>query len=212
MFRHDGCHLVLKTYYRGGVPGRFVRESYLYTGIENTRMWREFHLLSRLSAMGLPVPRPAGARCVLMSPFVYRGELIMEEIRDSRTLLDVLRLRPLSDDCWRRIGAMIADFHRHGVYHHDLNASNILLSTEGGMHLIDFDKCEIRKTRKGRREGWQIANLDRLKRSLLKHVDRFSSLHFDGRSWDVLIDGYKGIRSHLGEAALDSSIIVKSSR
>ncbi len=197
-FQHQGRHLVLKTYHRGGLPGRFIRESYLYTGVEKTRMWQEHHLLHRLHGMGLPVPRPVAARCVLITPFIYRGELMIEEIRDSRTLVEVIRHEPLPEEAWSRIGALIADFHQQGVYHGDLNASNILLSEDGGMHLIDFDKCGIRASQPPGSNGWPAANLNRLKRSLQKYADRIKTLHFTDKDWQGLISGYTHARNGIG--------------
>ncbi len=202
MFRHENRRLVLKTYQRGGVPGRFVRDSYFYTGIEKTRMWQEFHLLQTLHAMGLPVPRPVAARCVLTTPFTYRGELVMEEIAGCRTLVDVLNDQPLAPETWRSIGKQIAEFHHHGIYHGDLNASNILLSQDGSVHLVDFDKSAIRSRYCGQTHGWQSANLARLLRSLQKFARRFGCMNFTSEGWQGLMIGYRKARQRLGETAL----------
>jgi len=202
MFQYRNHQLVLKTYHRGGVPGRFVRESYFYTGVENTRMWQEFHLLQTLHRMGLPVPRPVAARCVLMTPLTYRGELMMEEIPEARTLVDVICTEQLSEEDWSRIGMLIAEFHHHGVCHGDLNASNILLSKDRRLYLIDFDRSDIRGSKSPNPTSWQSANLKRLKRSLQKCARKLGSLHFTGKSWQDLLDGYSKARQRLGQTAL----------
>lgn len=200
-FQHQNQPLILKTYKRGGLPGCFIRESYFYNGIENTRMWQEFRLLQALHRLGLPVPRPVAARCVMMTPLTYRGELIMEEIAESKTLVDVLAEQPLSPEAWSRIGRLIAEFHHHGVYHGDLNASNILLSKDGSLYLIDFDKSAIRNSCPVQAKDWQASNLWRLQRSLLKFARRLESLHFNNDGWQVLMQGYIKARQRLGETA-----------
>jgi 3-deoxy-D-manno-octulosonic acid kinase len=190
VFQHHGHDLVLKTYHRGGMPGRFIKESYLYTGVEKTRMWREFHLLRKLHAMGLPVPRPIAARCELLTPFIYRGQLIMEKVAGSNTLAELISEDTLDDDTWKRIGEVIAEFHNQGLCHSDLNASNILLSEDERIYLIDFDKCELRKNQDSGLCRWTGANLKRLLRSLKKFSAQAESFHFSQHNWQKLKDGY----------------------
>ena len=208
MFNYMGQDLVLKTYHRGGLPGRFVRESYFYTGVHKTRMWQEFHMLVKLHAMGMPVPRPVAARCELHSPFVYRGQLLMEQISDATTLADVIRSTPLSDHTWSRIGHTIARFHEQGICHNDLNASNILLTRDESIYLIDFDKCCAHPTtdEEANQRHWFEANLRRLKRSLLKHADKYRPFHFDNRKWHHLRRGYDSFYRRLMQGALSLSV------
>lgn len=205
MFNYMGKDLVLKTYHRGGLPGRFVRESYFYSGVHKTRMWQEFHMLVRLHAMGMPVPRPVAARCELHSPFIYRGQLLMEQISGATTLADLIRNTSLPDDTWSRIGDTIARFHQQGICHNDLNASNILLTSDESIYLIDFDKCFADPASAGKTNGWPHwfeANLRRLKRSLIKHADKFQPFHFDNHKWQQLRRGYDNCRNHLVQCAL----------
>jgi 3-deoxy-D-manno-octulosonic acid kinase len=56
-----GGEFVLRHYLRGGLPGRLIRDAYLWTGERQTRAFAEWYLLSKLVRMGLPVPRPAAA-------------------------------------------------------------------------------------------------------------------------------------------------------
>lgn len=157
--------LVLRSYRRGGLIGRWVRRHYLWTGESRTRCFREFHLLQRLAELGLPVPAVVAAGYVRHG-VGYRAELLMRAIPDSRPLaqylagLDVAQSRALAAD----LGRLIARFHQHGVYHADLNAFNVMVDGQGKLWLIDFDRGELR------RPGvtWQHANLQRLHRSLLK--------------------------------------------
>ncbi len=59
---------------------------------------------------------------------------------------------------------MLADFHRAGLDHADLNAHNILFDAQGRGWMIDLDQSQLRipATR------WRNANLQRLLRSLRK--------------------------------------------
>lgn len=61
------------------------------------------------------------------------------------------------------VGALVARFHRAGIWHADLNAHNVLV-TPDGLYLIDFDRGRLRTPA----TAWQQANLQRLRRSLLK--------------------------------------------
>jgi len=179
--------LVLKTYFRGGLPGRFIRKTYFYCGLERTRMWREFSLLLAMRERGLPVPSPLAARCQVRSLLTYSGDLMMHRINNSQTLAATIAKESLPITNWTRIGEIIADFHRHRVCHKDLNATNILLSEDDSIHLIDFDKCSLLSSSPGK---WAQDNLSRLRRSLNKHVEHKGLVHFDEKHWEALITGY----------------------
>jgi 3-deoxy-D-manno-octulosonic acid kinase len=54
----DGEHeFVLRHYIRGGLPGRLIRDSYIWLGERQTRSFAEWYLLAKLQSLGLPVPR-----------------------------------------------------------------------------------------------------------------------------------------------------------
>lgn len=185
-FSHADTDLVLKHYRRGGFVARFIRESYLYPGLERTRMWREFRLLDRLREWELPVPVPVAARCKRTSLLAYRGALITRNIPDTSTLGETLTHASLANETWANIGRTVADFHHHNIYHADLNANNILLDRAGTIHLIDFDKSAIRR----HNNAWKQANLDRLLRSLHKLQASRELFHFTPDHWQALLDGY----------------------
>ena len=48
---------VLREYLRGGWPGRFIRDRYVFTGWSRSRPVAEFNILVELHRLGLPVPR-----------------------------------------------------------------------------------------------------------------------------------------------------------
>lgn len=188
MFRFQGLDLVLKRYHRGGVIGRLVEHSYLFRRLEETRMWREFRLLARMYAMGLPVPRPVAAYCEKLSALTCGGELISEKIPGARSLTEILCESELPDSLWRRVGETIRTFHERQVYHADLNASNILLNSSDKVFLVDFDKSEIR-AQLGKEAA--EANLQRLHRSLCKLRGKHSRFHFSEENWSALEAGYR---------------------
>lgn len=188
MFAYRGRELVFKQYHRGGLAGRLVEKSYLYSRLPNTRVWREFNMLRAMRELGLPVPRPVAARCVSVPPLAYRGALITERIPDSRTLTEILCERPLDNETWAKLGALIARFHHKNVYHADLNASNILLTGSGDFYLIDFDKGVIRRSLSRQDAN---ANVARLRRSLCKLQKRCPEFHFAEDNWQALVRAYR---------------------
>nr|WP_010131769.1 3-deoxy-D-manno-octulosonic acid kinase [Microbulbifer agarilyticus] len=208
MFSHAGHDLVFKQYHRGGLAGRVVEKSYLYSRLHNTRVWREFHMLREMRDLGLPVPRPVAARCVSVPPLAYRGALITERVPDSATLAQVLCKAPMEASLWQALGQQIAHFHQQNVYHADLNAHNILLSgADGGgdgsgdgkkprWYLIDFDKGAIRSPLSRQdAEG----NVARLRRSLDKELGRLPGFQFREQDWQALQDAYRTARAEQGQ-------------
>ncbi len=177
-----GSAWVLRHYRRGGLFGRVVTDSYLFTGAERTRAFREWRLLADLVALGLPAPRPVAARFRRTGP-VYRADLVTELIPDCRPLSALLCDASIGVD-WEAIGATIRDFHDAGVDHADLNAHNVLVDDDGRVFLVDFDR--------GRRRSpgsWRQANLSRLRRSLDK-LARQRGEPADETAWRRLLAGY----------------------
>ena len=86
---------------------------------------------------------------------------------------------------WRRIGATIRSFHDKAVFHQDLNAMNILISSET-CYLIDFDRGRIMAG-----EWWKLWTLKRLKGSLNKLYAINDPFYYEPLHWDFLLDGYR---------------------
>ena len=194
-FRHGDLDMVLTSYFRGGLPGRFIRDAYFYTGLERTRMWREFRLLLAMGELGLPVPVPLAARCQMLTPLSYRGDLIMQQIKGVRNLAEVAATGSLTEDTWRQIGEVLAQFHNNRVFHRDLNASNILIAGDNRVYLVDFDKCYFKGGVAGRNRDWAAGNLKRLQQSLHKLADRVRHFKFDKPGWKALLRGYENTAS-----------------
>ena len=153
---------VLRQYLRGGMAARVSRDRYLWRDANRVRSFEEYRLLRELLRRKLPVPQPVAA-CYLRSRFTYRAWIIIERLTEVRSFAEVASSEG-EDAPWERIGELIARFHREGVNHADLNATNILIDASGKDWLIDFDRGRIQIPE----TAWRARNLQRLQRSLLK--------------------------------------------
>jgi 3-deoxy-D-manno-octulosonic acid kinase len=176
---------VLRHYHRGGLIAKFNRDRYLWTGAANTRSFAEFRLLTHIASLGLPAPQPVAARYRRHGLF-YWADLITRRIDGARTLAQVLADDQLDPDMARETGALVARFHREGIWHADLNAHNVLVTSEA-LYLIDFDRGALRPPA----EGWRLANLARLHRSLAKLGAHIHIPHFQSAIWGSLVYGYE---------------------
>jgi len=184
----QGRECVLRHYHRGGMIARLLNDRYWWSGLYRTRAWQEWFLLGQLRKRELPVPTVVAARVCKQGLF-YRADIIMERIPRSYSLAHILASQSLSDVLWKKIGVTLRRFHQRGVYHADLNAHNILLDDAGTVHLIDFDKGEIRRIRR----AWQLDNLQRFRRSLEKLARQNNRFHFTENVWQSMMAGYTQI-------------------
>ena len=188
----SGMSLVLRAYQRGGLVAKFNRESYLGFSVESSRAFKEWRLLQWMSELGLPVPRPVAASVcrwpVSFSP-LYRAHILLERINNVVTLDQLLTRQAAGEQLWKAIGRCIRKFHDVGVYHDDLNASNILLAEDQSVYLIDFDKGERRGSEPSDAQ-WKQNNLARLQRSLLKQQAKHPQYFYFEKGWQDLLFGY----------------------
>lgn len=175
---------VLRHYQRGGLVARFNRDKYLWLGAARTRAFAEFRLLAALVDADLPVPSPIAA-AYRREGIGYRADLLMRRIPDSEGLAVRIRSQRVDAQLAQAVGATLARFHGHGVWHADLNAHNILVDGAGKVWLIDFDRGRMRRPSL----SWQRANLLRLRRSFDKLGAR--RMHdFDVRFWHPMLAAY----------------------
>ena len=177
---------VLRHYRRGGFVAHLTEDSYYWTGINQTRAWREWHLLRSMQEKNLPVPHPLAAH-VKRRGFFYTADIITQQIPATHSLATVLDKTEISDELWRHLGKTIRQFHQQGIYHADLNAHNILIDECENIYLIDFDKGEQRTVS----PAWQQANIDRLQRSLQKLKQQNpNGFHFSLHHWGAMLQAY----------------------
>jgi len=163
----DGTRVVVRLYRRGGLIARFVHATYV--GFR-PRPLRELVVTDEARRRGVPVAEVLAAR--VDGALVYRGALVTAELPAAVTLVDALRSAP---DASARsalaaaAGRAVAALHQAGVFHADLNLTNILVrqGTGGGdVALVDFDRARV--GRSPLRIGARRRNLRRLARSLAK--------------------------------------------
>ena len=105
----------------------------------------------------------------------------------AETLADRLAVAGIGRELAEEVGALVARFHREGVWHADLNAHNVLIAP-GGLYLIDFDRGRLRDVA----EGWRLANLQRLRRSMLKlGAAEAGEDAFEREVWPAVMRGYE---------------------
>ncbi|WP_251358827.1 3-deoxy-D-manno-octulosonic acid kinase [Kangiella sp. TOML190] len=185
LFSHLNKGYVLRHYRRGGLVGKVIEKSYLFNGIQVTRAYRELKLLKALRKKKLPVPKPVAA-FVRVENLRYQAAIVIRLIKNAQDLFHYLRQKPLSEDQWQQVGAMIKQFHEQGLDHADLNIHNIMLNAKGKFWLIDFDKSELIRPNHPRLGK----NLQRLLRSLRKEKEKHPDFQWQESDWAALLLGY----------------------
>lgn len=183
-FINQGSGWVLRHYRRGGLVARLIADRYLWTGLEQTRAFREWRLLQALHAQGLPVPRPVAAHVERQGIF-YRANLITEAIADTETLAKRLTREAMPVEAWQRLGRFLARFSAANVVHADLNAHNVLCRSDGEFFLIDFDRGRLTGNRAETHRG-----VRRLRQSLDKLARLSPKFYFSEANWKMLITAY----------------------
>ena len=180
-FEYQNLKCVLKHYFRGGILGGYLKDRYLWTGIDGSRSIREFRRLEELSAMGLPVPKPIGAR-VKKSGATYTADLITIEIENSKTLSELIIDDDADNNVWKAIGKCLHLFNNKEIYHPDLNTNNILIDDELNVYLIDFDTSSSLHQKISSKSN----TLDRFHRSL-KKTYKNSNKNFLESDWNIIL-------------------------
>jgi len=136
----DGTRVIVRIYRLGGLVARFVHETYV--GL-SPRPFRELAVTVEARRRGVAAPEVIAAR--VEGRLVYRGALVTVEVPAAATLLDAMRLAP--DGAARQqlaiaTGRALATLHGAGVFHADLNVTNILVRGTDVV-LLDFDRARV---------------------------------------------------------------------
>lgn len=186
----QGQALVLHRYLRGGLVAKLFHDRYVWSGLKHTRPFKEWQVVEYADKAGLPVPEMLGF-CVQRQGLFYRAASISRFVENQGSLADYITQSPLGAENWRKLGAVIRKMHQAMIDHVDLNANNILIGPGMRFYLIDFDKASI----KSGGTQWQVKNLQRLKRSLMKiqllNNSQENPFHFSDSDWVALMHGYQ---------------------
>lgn len=175
---------VLRHYMRGGLIGKFVEDSYLWTGEENTRPFVEWRMLAKMVDSGLRVPRPAAASYRRYG-VLYRADIITVRIPNVVPLSEHIATKPRDAAFWASLGKAVEGFHSKGIFHADMNAYNLQIDRDGDLWMLDFDRGRLLQP-----GPWQQRTLSRLHRSLHKIAALNPRLYFRHENWEQFLEGY----------------------
>ena len=178
----------------------FLGDKYVkpFFGLTRTRSYSEFYILNYLYKCNFNTCRPIIGWVTNKNILFYSASLIVERLNSTVTLSEYIK-NNANESLFSSIGQQISLMHSLGVYHGDLNASNILVrvnkeslnksdnrsSAISDIYIIDFDKSFVGVNQK-LFSRFMRNNLSRLKRSLIKlghrdHVEKY---------WKSLLEGY----------------------
>ena len=184
-FAAGGRELAFKHYCRGGLPGRFVRDRYVFCGERRTRPQIEWRVLCALRDADLPVPTPVSARTIRRG-MSYTADLLTLSLRPATPFSDCLASGDLGPEIWRKVGETMRRIGDAGVEHADLNAHNILIDVaRAEVSVLDFDRARMTA-------GATDKPRARLRRSLEK-LRAQNRLNFTVAEWAALEEGYASV-------------------
>jgi len=137
-----------------------------------TRAPYELDISLALIKVGVPTPEILAYAVYPPGGLLQRSDVCSREISDSRDLAHILMSErgSMRATALGAAAALVATLARAGARHHDLNAKNILLTSERA-YVLDVDRVTLGESRDAALSG----NLARLSRSLRKWRDRFGA-------------------------------------
>jgi 3-deoxy-D-manno-octulosonic acid kinase len=130
----------VKRYAHGGLLRSISGGAFLNLGPSRSRS--EFLMLEQVQQLGIDVPKPLVF--VVRGNVIYSTWLVMQEIPDTRTLVEVSAQEPeLLRDAMDRLAQHMRALIEHQVFHVDLHPGNVLLGRDGRVFIVDFDKLPL---------------------------------------------------------------------
>jgi TP53 regulating kinase-like protein len=165
-----GKHVVVKT----RLPKKYRPEKLDLT-LRNYRTIHEPQLMHEAKKAGVPTP-------TIYMVDVANAAITMEfvEGKQVKQVLDALSKVERQELCVK-IGELIGKLHTHGVIHGDLTTSNMILTAENQMFLVDFGLGD--KTNELEARGVDL--------HLLKRALQSTHYHFADECFTYVIKGYR---------------------
>jgi 3-deoxy-D-manno-octulosonic acid kinase len=137
-----------------------------------TRAPYELEVSLTLIKAGVPTPEVLAYAVYPPGGLLQRSDVCSREIADARDLAHALFSESAREraDALAATADLVATLARAGARHHDLNAKNVLLTSERA-YVLDVDRVTLGT----RREAALNGNLARVIRSLRKWRDRFGA-------------------------------------
>jgi tRNA A-37 threonylcarbamoyl transferase component Bud32 len=165
---HSSVRVVVRHNHRGGLFAPIIRDRFL----SPTRAPHELEVSLALIELGVKTPDIVAYALYPPGGLFQRSDVCSREIPGGRDLAKVL----LQEGAPERTAALsataqlVAGLARAGARHHDLNAKNVLITSEMA-YVLDVDRVTLG----GAPDQTLVANLNRLSRSLRKWRDRFQA-------------------------------------
>jgi 3-deoxy-D-manno-octulosonic acid kinase len=141
VFEVEGVGRVfIKRYTHGGLLRGFTGGKFLCMG--PNRSMSEYLMLETVRQLGVSAPKPL--LYVTKGSYLYSTWLVMEEIPDSRTLVEVSRNEgELVPEVMDQVAQQVRILVKNRVCHVDLHPGNVLVSKDKRVSIVDFDKAYI---------------------------------------------------------------------
>ena len=168
VFYKDG--VVGRRYRRGGFFGKFFGDLFFW---EFKRPLKELEIAEIVRKKGIPTPEPLGVLWRRKGFFLEAW--FFSEFLKGKNLLEVF-----SENTLRDVAKLIRILHDNNINHRDLNIKNFLVSKDGKIFVLDFDRASL----KGLSFRERRSALQRLLRSICKEGMYFENCE------KVLEEGY----------------------
>ncbi len=152
----------IKHYSHGGVL-RSITGGY-FIGSGRSRSEVEFEMLEKVRELGVAAPKPLAV--VKKGALIYETWLLMEELSDTRSLVEIQHDDQALHSAMRRLTGQVLKLVEHKIFHVDLHPGNVLIDSAGGVSLIDFDKATVFQ---GEERMLRDLYLRRWRRAVIKH-------------------------------------------